>query len=117
MAAAAQKLLSRMGTLGVGLAVAGGVAQSALYNGLFAFHIKFHIYTCYILFKQSSKSPIPVDGGQRAVIFDRFSGVKNEIVGEGTHFIIPWVQRPIHFDIRSTPRAISTITGSKGSFV
>lgn len=86
MAAAAQKLLGRLGTLGVALAVGGGVAQSALYN---------------------------VDGGQRAVIFDRFSGVRNEIVGEGTHFLIPWVQKPIIFDIRSTPRAISTITGSK----
>lgn len=55
-----------------------------------------------------------VDGGQRAVIFDRFAGVKNEVVGEGTHFLIPWVQKPIIFDIRSTPRAVSTVTGSKG---
>ena len=55
-----------------------------------------------------------VDGGQRAVIFDRFAGVKDEVIGEGTHFLIPWVQKPIIFDIRSTPRAISTITGSKG---
>lgn len=55
-----------------------------------------------------------MDGGQRAVIFDRFAGVKNEIVGEGTHFLIPWAQKPIFFDIRSTPRTISTITGSKG---
>lgn len=30
---AAQKLLGRLGTIGVGLAVAGGVAQTALYNG------------------------------------------------------------------------------------
>lgn len=57
-----------------------------------------------------------MDGGQRAVIFDRFTGVKPDVVGEGTHFLIPWVQRPIIFDIRSTPRAISTITGSKGMF-
>ncbi|CAO4359903.1 unnamed protein product [Caenorhabditis nigoni] len=86
MAAAAQKLLGRLGALGVGLSVAGGIAQTALYN---------------------------VDGGQRAVIFDRFSGVKNEVVDEGTHFLIPWVQKPIIFDIRSTPRVVSTITGSK----
>lgn len=33
MAAQAQKLLSKLGQLGVGLAVAGGVAQTALYNG------------------------------------------------------------------------------------
>ncbi|CAD5205495.1 unnamed protein product [Bursaphelenchus okinawaensis] len=86
MSAAAQKILSRLGQVGVGLAVAGGVAQSALYN---------------------------VDGGQRAVIFDRFAGVKDYAVGEGTHFLVPWVQRPIVFDIRSTPRVVTTITGSK----
>jgi prohibitin 1 len=55
-----------------------------------------------------------VDAGQRAVIFDRFSGVMPDIIGEGTHFLIPWVQRPIMFDIRSTPRAVNTVTGSKG---
>ncbi|CAJ0577648.1 unnamed protein product, partial [Mesorhabditis spiculigera] len=86
MAAVAQKLLGRLGTLGVAVAIGGGVAQSALYN---------------------------VDGGQRAVIFDRFAGVKDAVAGEGTHFLIPWVQKPIIFDIRSTPRAVSTITGSK----
>jgi prohibitin 1 len=48
------------------------------------------------------------------VIFDRFAGVKPEISGEGTHFLIPWVQKPIIFDIRSTPRQIATVTGSKG---
>ena len=39
MAAAAQKLLGRLGSLGVGIAIAGGVAQSALYNGRFFFVI------------------------------------------------------------------------------
>uniref|UniRef100_A0A915NZ92 Prohibitin n=1 Tax=Meloidogyne floridensis TaxID=298350 RepID=A0A915NZ92_9BILA len=81
-----QRLLGALGQIGIGLAIAGGVAQSALYN---------------------------VDAGQRAVIFDRFAGVKPDVIGEGTHFIIPWVQKPIIFDIRSTPRTVSTVTGSK----
>ena len=55
-----------------------------------------------------------VEGGHRAVIFDRFSGVRNEVVGEGTHFYVPWVQRPIIYDIRSRPRNVPVITGSKG---
>lgn len=55
-----------------------------------------------------------VDGGNRAVIFDRFAGVKNAVVGEGTHFFIPWIQRPIIFDIRARPRNVPVITGSKG---
>jgi len=55
-----------------------------------------------------------VDGGHRAVIFDRFRGIQEQTTGEGTHFLIPWVQRPIIFDIRSQPRSVPTITGSKG---
>lgn len=82
----AAQLFNRLGQLGVGLAIAGGVAQSALYN---------------------------VDGGHRAVIFDRFSGVKPDVMGEGTHFMIPWVQKPIIFDIRSRPKNVPSITGSK----
>lgn len=54
-----------------------------------------------------------VDGGHRAVIFDRFQGIKQGVVGEGTHFFIPWIQRPIIFDIRSQPRNVPVITGSK----
>ncbi|CAM9809171.1 unnamed protein product [Discosporangium mesarthrocarpum] len=54
-----------------------------------------------------------VDGGQRAVIFDRFQGVKEEVVGEGTHFMIPFVQRPIIMDVRARPRTINSVTGTK----
>uniref|UniRef100_A0A8C8ZAZ6 Prohibitin n=1 Tax=Prolemur simus TaxID=1328070 RepID=A0A8C8ZAZ6_PROSS len=48
-----------------------------------------------------------------AVIFDRFRGVQDIVVGEGTHFLIPWVQKPIIFDCRSRPRNVPAITGSK----
>jgi len=83
---AVQKLFSQMTKLGVGVAVLGGVVNSALYN---------------------------VDGGHRAVIFDRFTGVKDAVAGEGTHFIVPVVQTPIIFDCRARPRNVSSITGSK----
>jgi len=79
-------LLNRLGQLGVGLAVGGAVINSALFN---------------------------VDGGHRAVIFDKFAGVKQAVVGEGTHFMIPWVQQPIIYDIRARPKNVPTITGSK----
>ncbi|NXL96937.1 PHB protein, partial [Tyrannus savana] len=59
----AAKVFESIGKLGLGLAVAGGVVNSALYN---------------------------VDAGHRAVIFDRFRGVQDVVVGEGTHFLIPW---------------------------
>ena len=54
-----------------------------------------------------------VKGGTRAVIFDRLQGVKKDVVGEGTHLIIPWLQKAIIYDIRTKPRNISTTTGSK----
>ncbi|MCJ1285640.1 Prohibitin-1, subunit of the prohibitin complex (Phb1p-Phb2p) [Xylographa opegraphella] len=54
-----------------------------------------------------------VKGGSRAVIFDRLNGVKDTVVNEGTHFLIPWLQRPIIYDVRTKPRNISTTTGSK----
>lgn len=82
----ASQFFNRIGQLGLGIALAGGVVNSALYN---------------------------VDGGHRAVIFDRFAGVKKQVIGEGTHFFIPWVQRPIIFDVRSRPRNVPVITGSK----
>lgn len=56
-----------------------------------------------------------VDAGHQAVIFDRFRGVQDSVVGEGTHFLIPWVQKPIIFDCRSRPRNVPVITGSKGT--
>lgn len=54
-----------------------------------------------------------VKGGTRGVIFDRLSGVKEDVVNEGTHFLIPWLQKAIIYDVRTKPRNISTTTGSK----
>merc|ERR1711974_208622 len=82
----AAQIFNRLGQLGVGLAIGGAVVNSALFN---------------------------VDGGHRAVIFDRFVGVKKEVVGEGTHFMISWVQRPIIYDIRTRPKNVPAITGTK----
>ncbi|KAF9763939.1 Prohibitin-1, subunit of the prohibitin complex (Phb1p-Phb2p) [Fusarium sp. DS 682] len=60
-----------------------------------------------------SQSIYDVKGGTRAVIFDRWSGVKETVVNEGTHFLIPWLQKSIIFDVRTKPRNIATTTGSK----
>ncbi|CAK8564792.1 unnamed protein product [Lathyrus sativus] len=54
-----------------------------------------------------------VDGGQRAVLFDRFRGILEDSIGEGTHFLIPWVQKPYIFDIRTRPHTFSSISGTK----
>jgi prohibitin 1 len=63
---------------------------------------------------RSQDGPIyDVKGGTRAVIFDRLSGVQEQVVNEGTHFLIPWLQKSIIYDVRTKPRNISTTTGSK----
>ncbi|KAL7271919.1 Prohibitin-1, subunit of the prohibitin complex (Phb1p-Phb2p) [Rhizina undulata] len=54
-----------------------------------------------------------VKGGTRAVIFDRLQGVKENVINEGTHFLIPWLQKAVIYDVRTKPRNISTTTGSK----
>lgn len=53
-----------------------------------------------------------VDAGTRAVIFDRFTGIKPTVPSEGTHLKWPW-QSPRFIDIRSRPRTINSSTGTK----
>lgn len=47
-------------------------------------------------------------------MYDRIRGVLDEPVGEGTHFKVPWLQTPNIMDIRTRPRTISSVTGTKG---
>jgi regulator of protease activity HflC (stomatin/prohibitin superfamily) len=54
-----------------------------------------------------------VQGGQRAVVFNRLVGMKDTIYGEGLNFNIPWFERPIVFDVRTRPVNLQTLTGSK----
>jgi len=54
-----------------------------------------------------------VDGGEQAVLFDRLQGVLPLTKPEGTHFLLPWLQKAVVFDIRTRPRSISSVTGTK----
>ena len=54
-----------------------------------------------------------VEGGHRAVVFNRIVGMKDLSYGEGLNFNIPWVERPIIYDIRTRPVNLQTLTGSK----
>jgi len=81
----------KKGGPGAGLAIAGIAAA--------AYGISQSIYT--------------VEGGHRAIIFSRLSGIKQDIYVEGLHFRVPWFQIPIIYDIRSRPRKLTSPTGSK----
>lgn len=54
-----------------------------------------------------------VEGGHRAVIWNRLDGVQKKVAGEGTHFRIPLLEYPTIFDVRLQPRVISSKTGTK----
>lgn len=54
-----------------------------------------------------------VQGGHRAVVFNRVVGMKETVYGEGLNFNIPWFERPIIYDIRTRPVNLQTLTGSK----
>ncbi|XP_955092.1 prohibitin, putative [Theileria annulata] len=55
-----------------------------------------------------------VDGGERAVMFNRFAGgVSKKTFGEGSHFYLPWFQVPYLYDIRAKPKVINTTTGTQ----
>lgn len=48
-----------------------------------------------------------VGAGERAVIFNRFSGVQQNQLGEGLHAIIPWVQRATTYDVKAQTYTMS----------
>ena len=49
-----------------------------------------------------------VDGGEKALVFDKLRGLKQKVYGEGLHFKIPLIQDPIIFDVRLTPNVLET---------
>lgn len=82
----AEKILNKIGALG-----------GALFFSSFALNKFFYF----------------VDGGERALVFDRFKGIKPDVYGEGIHFIVPFIQWPIFMEIRTTAKTINSKTGTK----
>lgn len=54
-----------------------------------------------------------VEGGHRAVVFNRVTGINPLVQNEGTHIRIPWFDIPYIFDIRTRPKTIRSPTGTK----
>ncbi|KAK1747925.1 prohibitin family protein [Skeletonema marinoi] len=81
------KVLSRISTAAGALTIGAFTVNSCIYN---------------------------VDGGERAVMFDTLrGGILPDVRNEGTHFMIPVVQKPIIIDVRTKPREIPSVTGTK----
>jgi len=79
-------MLNRVAGLSIGAGLVGSALNESLYN---------------------------VEPGHRAVMFDRFRGIMDEVSEEGTHFKIPFIQFPKIMDVRDIPRVISSNTGTK----
>ncbi|KAL3522373.1 hypothetical protein ACH5RR_015207 [Cinchona calisaya] len=60
-----------------------------------------------------SNSLYNVEGGHRAIVFNRVVGVKDKVYPEGTHFLIPWFERPTIYDVRAHPYVIQGTSGSR----
>ncbi|KAK6775110.1 hypothetical protein RDI58_026111 [Solanum bulbocastanum] len=88
-----------MGSNQVAVSFLTNIARAAFGLGVGATVLNSSLYT--------------VDGGERAVLFDRFRGVIDDTVGEGTHFLVPWLQKPFIFDIRTRPHTFSSVSGTK----
>lgn len=54
-----------------------------------------------------------VEGGHRAVMFNRITGMKSTLYGEGLNFNLPWFETPYIYDVRTRPCNLQTLTGSK----
>ncbi|KAL6322180.1 hypothetical protein AAG906_005125 [Vitis piasezkii] len=54
-----------------------------------------------------------VEGGHRAIVFNRIIGVKDKVYPEGTHLMIPWFERPVIYDVRARPHLVESTSGSR----
>lgn len=52
-------------------------------------------------------SLVTVSAGHRAAIFNMFKGVEHHTMGEGTHLIVPFVQSPTLYDVRTQTYTMS----------
>ena len=48
-----------------------------------------------------ARSFVVVGAGERAVVFNRFSGVQRGSLGEGLHMLLPWVQSATIYDVKT----------------
>jgi len=78
---------------------AGTLARLALIGG-------FGLYAAF-------NSLYNVEGGHRAIVFNRLVGVKDKVYPEGTHFMIPWFDRPVIYDVRARPNIVESTSGSR----
>lgn len=61
----------------------------------------------------ASNSLYTVTPGHRAILYSRLAGILPTPKNEGTHLLLPFIERPIIFDIRAKPTVIASLSGTK----
>ncbi|KAJ0250913.1 Prohibitin-1 [Hirschfeldia incana] len=61
----------------------------------------------------ATQSLYNVDGGHRAIMFNRLVGVKDKVYPEGTHLMVPWFERAVIYDVRARPYLVESTSGSR----
>ncbi|GAB2214115.1 hypothetical protein Drorol1_Dr00018453 [Drosera rotundifolia] len=79
--------------------VASALIRAAIIGGLGIYGLANSLYN--------------VDGGHRAIVFNRIYGIKDKVYPEGTHLIIPWFERPVIYDVRARPHLVESTSGSR----
>lgn len=54
-----------------------------------------------------------VNTGQKAFKFNKFSGVMMTTYNEGWHLKIPYLEKPVIYNVKSQPTKIESSTGTK----
>jgi len=54
-----------------------------------------------------------VDTGEKAIKFNKITGVGATTYREGVHLRIPFIEKPIIFNVKSQPIEYKSVTGSK----
>lgn len=100
-----------LGLVGVVAYVASRVARKQLNVGSIVAAV--FMFIGVLAATQLSSSIVIVGAGERVVVFDKFTGVKQTALGEGFHIITPFVQQAITFDVRVQKEEFETTAASK----
>ena len=78
---------------------AGAVARSVALAGVGIYALSQSLYN--------------VEGGQRGIIYNRLTGIAEKVKPEGTHVLIPWIERATIFDVTARPNVVQSVSGSR----
>lgn len=92
---------TQLSALGGAISLVGSmymVGKTAVYQG------KYSIFIIILI----------VDTGHKAIIFNKFTGLKEQSYREGWHLKMPWVERAIIYNVKAMPTTTESKTGTAG---